>query len=354
MRTMRSETWAPHWVFQVDAMSRGGSIFNARRFERTATRSSLRLTKDTDITAEDRAARKPRRRHNSRRIRRFPWITAVPAVALVLGVWIIPTVFGAWYAFTDWNGISVDANFVGFENFQRIVAARETRGALLNTLILGAAFLVLTNIIGLLLALGLNRTVKSRYILRSVFFLPVVLSPLAVGYMFQFVFDFRGLINELLRVIGLEAWRTAWLGSPDWALWAILVVMVWQYSGLTMVLYLAGLQGIPIELEEAAAVDGASLWMRFRRITLPLLAPSLTVSLTLTLIIGLRVFDQVLALTGGGPVNATETLATQVWRQSFVNGRFGYGAAFALVLVGLVAALAVVQLILLRRQEEKT
>src|SRR4029077_3837708 len=137
-------------------------------------------------------------------------------------------------------------------------------------------------------------------------------------------------------------------------LWTVLVVLVWQFTGLAMVIYLAGLQGISPELDEASAVDGASIWMRFRWVTLPLLAPALTVSATLTLIFGLRVFDQVLALTGGGPVDASETLATQVWEQTFQFGKFGYGAAIALVLSGLIIVVTLSQLAVLRWREAAT
>jgi raffinose/stachyose/melibiose transport system permease protein len=128
-------------------------------------------------------------------------------------------------------------------------------------------------------------------------------------------------------------------------------VLVWQFCGLTMVIYLAGLQGIPQELVEATAVDGATLWTRFRRVTLPLLAPAITVNVTLTLIFGLRVFDQVLGMTGGGPVNATETLATQVYKQTFAYGRFGYGAALALILAALISVMAISQALILRARE---
>ena len=129
--------------------------------------------------------------------------------------------------------------------------------------------------------------------------------------------------------------------------------MVWQFSGLAMVLYLAGLQGISDEIHEATLIDGASAWFRLRKIVLPLLAPAVTVSATITLIIGLRVFDQVKALTDGGPAGATETLATQIYEQTFSAARYGYGAAFALILTVLVAALALTQLALLRRNEAR-
>ena len=187
---------------------------------------------------------------------------------------------------------------------------------------------------------------KSRHLLRSLFFLPVAMSPLAIAFIWQYIFDYDGALNQLLGALGLESWQQPWLGDPGWALWTILVVIVWQFTGLAMVLYLAGLQGIPDELDEAALVDGASQLAPLpqdRRCRCS--RPRSRVSATLTLIIGLRVFDQVIALTGGGPVDATETLATQVYKQTFVLGRFGYGAALALVLTALVAALALTQLV---------
>jgi raffinose/stachyose/melibiose transport system permease protein len=154
-------------------------------------------------------------------------------------------------------------------------------------------------------------------------------------------------------MVGLESWQRVWLADPNWAIYTILVVLVWQYTGLTMVIYLAGLEGIPDEIHDAVAVDGASSWLKFRKVTLPLLAPAITISATLTLIFGLGAFDQVLSLTGGGPVNATETLATQVWQHTFVYGRFGYGSALALILAGLVATLSIAQVSLLRYRESR-
>jgi raffinose/stachyose/melibiose transport system permease protein len=208
------------------------------------------------------------------------------------------------------------------------------------------------NAIGLGLALGLNRTVKTRIMLRSMFFLPAVVAPLALAFVWRYIFDYGGALNQFLNIIGLKGWERPWLGDPSWAIWTVLVVLVWQYSGLVMVIYLAGLQGVPDELQEAAAVDGASTWMRFRWITLPLLAPAITVNVTLMTIVGLRVFDQILALTGGGPYYASETLATQVYQRIFVLGQFAYGSALALLLAAFVAVLAITQALLLRRREE--
>jgi raffinose/stachyose/melibiose transport system permease protein len=285
--------------------------------------------------------------------RQVPWILALPAVAFLVAFHFIPGVAGGWYAFTDWNGITAHANYVGLRNFREIFHSADARGALFHTLELAGSFVVLVNLIGLILALGLNRGVKSRNVLRALFFAPVIVSPLAVSYIFQYVFDYAGPFNRLLGGVGLDNWQRPWLGDPTWALWTILVVLVWQFCGLTMVIYLAGLQGIPQELDEATAVDGATLWTRFRRVTFPLLAPAITVNVTLTLIFGLRLFDQVLGMTGGGPVNATETLATQVYKQTFAYGRFGYGAALALILAALISVMAISQALILRARETR-
>ena len=145
-------------------------------------------------------------------------------------------------------------------------------------------FVVLVNAIGLALALGLNRAVKSRHLLRSVFFAPVAVSPLAIGFIWRWIFDYQGALNRVLGEVGLSSLKQAWLGDPSTALWSILAVLVWQFSGLAMVLYLAGLQGISDEVYEATLVDGASGWFRLRKVVLPLLAPAMTVSATMTLI----------------------------------------------------------------------
>ena len=282
----------------------------------------------------------------------MPWLLALPALLALLLFHFLPIGFGGYYAFTDWNGLR-HASWVGLKNFREIVHDGTARGALWHTLELAGCFVVAVNAIGLALALGLNRAVKTRHLLRSLFFAPVAVSPLAVAFIWQWIFDNNGALNLVLGDVGLSSLRRPWLGDPATALWTILVVLVWQFAGLTMVLYLAGMQGITEELYEATLVDGASGWLRLRKVVMPLLAPAMTVSVTITLIIGLRVFDQVLALTGGGPVTASETLATQVYKQTFYLGRFGYGAAIALILAVLIAGLALVQLALLRMNEQR-
>ena len=283
---------------------------------------------------------------------RVPLRWMLPALALMLAFHYVAVGIGSWYAFTDWNGVTANADFIGLDNFIEALTDTAARASLFHTVAVATAFVILVNSIGLAFALGLQRTIKSRLLLRAMFFAPVLMSPLAVSYVWQFIFDYNGPLNKLLESVGLGTLQTPWTGSPTWALWSILVVMVWQFSGLTMTIYLAGLERIPDEIVEASVVDGSSATQRFRWITLPLLAPAVTIAVTLTVINGLRVFDQVLALTGGGPVGASDTLATQVYQQTFVNGRFGYGAALSLILTLVIAVVAIGLLTFLRRREE--
>ena len=192
------------------------------------------------------------------------------------------TASGAFYAFTDWTGIG-DYNFVGLDNFRRIFQTEELTGSLINTLLLAFGFLVFTNIFGLLFALALNRTLKSRFVLRTLLFMPVVIAPIAVSYMWKFIFAFNGPLNQTLEALGLDSWKHDWLADPTLALIAVLVVMVWQNIGFVMVIYLAGLATVPIELEEAASLDGAGIWRRFRTIVLPMIQPSVAIATTLML-----------------------------------------------------------------------
>jgi raffinose/stachyose/melibiose transport system permease protein len=275
------------------------------------------------------------------------WWWTVPALVLTGTVIYLATASGAFYAFTNWTGIG-PYNFVGVSNFVKVFQTPQLLGALVNTVLLAVGFVVFTNLIGLGFALALNRTLKTRYLLRTLIFLPVVLSPVAVSFIWKFIFAYNGPLNQILGDVGLGSLRHDWLAVPKLALGCVLVVMVWQSIGFVSVVYLAGLATVPAELEEAAAIDGAGMWHRFRKITLPLIQPSLAIATTLTLIQGLRVFDQVMALTGGGPANATQTLASEIYQQSFTFQEFGLGAAMALLLSVFILVFAIAQLALTR------
>lgn len=270
------------------------------------------------------------------------WWWALPAVVMVVGVHYVANLTGGFFAFTDWTGLGA-WDFIGFDNFVRIFQDPQLIGAVWNTLFLAFGSVILTNVLGLLYALAINRMLKTRYILRTLLFMPVVLSPLAVAYVWKFIFQFNGPLNGFLAFLGLEDLQKVWLADPTWSIWAILVTVVWQQTGFVMVIYLAGLASVPVEIEEAAALDGAGLWGRFWHVVLPAIRPSVAIATTLGIIQGLRIFDQIMALTGGGPAGATETLATEVYKQAFSLGQFGFGSALALVLTVIILVFAIMQ-----------
>lgn len=279
------------------------------------------------------------------------WWWALPGVALVVATIYISTAVGGFFAFTDWTGIG-KFEVVGFDNFVAIFKDPSKLLALGNTLFLAFLSVVLVNVVGLALAMGVNRIIKTRYALRVLFFMPVVLSPLAVAYIWKFIFDFGGPLNATLTAVGLGDLARPWLGDPSWAIWAVLIVIVWQQSGFAMVIYMAGLASVPPEVEEAAAIDGANIVQRFRHVVFPAIRPAVAIATTLGIVQGLRIFDQIMALTGGGPSGATETLATQVYKQAFALGNFGYGAALALVLCVIILVFAVIQQRVTRSRED--
>jgi len=277
---------------------------------------------------------------------------ALPALLVYLVVVIYPSLAGAFYAFTDWSGLG-GASFVGLDNFQKIFTDDQSFGALRNTLLLTVFIVVVQNLVGLGLALGVHSKIKSKYLLRTIFFAPAVVSPVVIAFLWKYLFnpDPSSGINALFGFFGLGFLQHDWLGDSKLALWSVGFTVVWQYAGYSMVIFLAGLQGVPRELEEAAALDGAGRWHRFRHVVLPLIAPAVTINLMLSTIGGLKLFDQVFAITNGGPGYSTETLSTLIYKQAFVFGSYGYSTAVALVLAILVAAVSLVQLKYLRSRE---
>jgi len=263
----------------------------------------------------------------------------------------VATGVGATFAFTNWTGIG-SFQWIGTRNFERIFADPTKLLALRNTLVLAFASVVLSNLAGMFLAIGLNRILKTRFILRTLFFMPVVLSPLATAYIWKYIFQLNGPLNAILAAVGLDGLVRPWLADPSWALWAVLLVVVWQNTGFAMVIYMSGLASVPVEIEEAAAIDGANLRQRVWHVTIPALRPAIAIATTLGIVNGLRIFDQILALTGGGPANATATLATEVYKQAFSLGAFGYGAALALLLTVIILVFAVLQQRLTQPQAE--
>ena len=286
------------------------------------------------------------------RRRRKPalWAFLLPAAVLYAFVVLWPSLQGAGLAFTDWDGLSTDRNFVGLEQFQQVFGDDKARAAVGRTLLIALTITIVQNLVGLLLALGVNSRIKSRNVLRVLLFAPAIITPVATAYLWQNLLSPNGAFNSVLGAVGLDSLRRNWIGDSDYALWSICLVIVWQFAGYSMVIFLANLQGISTEVIEASYVDGAGPVRRFFSIIRPELAPAITINLMLSIIGGLKLFDQVWVMTGGGPGGATDTMSTLIYKNAFQFGDFGYGIAMALVLTLLVAVLSAGQYALLSRQ----
>src|SRR3954465_7796246 len=279
---------------------------------------------------------------------------AAPAMAIYAFIVLYPSLAGAFYAFTDWTGIG-SYKWVGLENFKTLFSDEQSLGSLRNNILLTIFIVIVQNAVGLALAIGVHTRIKSRYVLRTIFFAPAVLSSIVIAFLWKYMFNPQpdAGLNALFGFFGLDFLQQNWLGNPSVALWAIGLTVVWQYAGYSMVIFLAPLQGSPREREEGAALDGGGRFQRFRQVVLPLIAPAVTINLTLSTIGGLKLFDQGFALTGGGPGHPAQTLSTLIYKQAFVFGQFGYSTAVALVLALLVSGLALIQMRYLQSREVK-
>jgi raffinose/stachyose/melibiose transport system permease protein len=280
-----------------------------------------------------------------------PWWFALPALILYAFVVLIPSGRGVYYAFTDWDGLDPHFAVVGLGNFGELLQDPDALRAIKHTLLIAVAITIIQNGFGLLLALGVNSVIKSRNVLRVFLFAPAVITPIVTAYLWRNLLGPDGAVNSVLGAVGLGAWQHNWLGEPNLALWSIVGVIVWQFAGYSMVIFLAGLQSIPQEIYEAAAIDGAGPVRRFWSVTRPLLAPAFTINLMLSIIGGIKLFDQVWALTGGGPGHATDTLSTLIYKDAFTLGEFGYSIALAVVLTIIVALVSAGQYAVLARRE---
>lgn len=296
-----------------------------------------------DTVAEPLPSSAPKRKFVAVGRSKMLLVFAIPALIFYGFAVVAPSLRGAVLAFTNWDGLSQSYDFVGIDNFVRIFTTQSSLDALKMTLIFALAVTVLQNLIGLLLALGVNSGLKSQNFLRVLFFAPVVITPVVVAYLWKFLLAPDGAVNALLGGVGLGESAPSWLGDPFWASVSVIGMIVWQHAGYSMVIYLAGLQSIPQEVNEAAAIDGASAWQRFWYVTRPLLGPALAINIMLTIIGGLKMFTEVFVLTAGGPGGSTETLSTLLYKSAFQFNEFGYGISMALVLAVVVAIFSVGQ-----------
>lgn len=276
----------------------------------------------------------------------------VPALILFAVFVIYPFVKGVFLSFTNWNGYLQSYKMVGINNYIRMMTDQNVRRALFNTIIYGVGSTLLQNIFGLGLALLLNQQFRGKSVVRTMVYLPVMIAPLIMGYVMYFFFTYNnGALNDILGIFGIEA--IDWLASGNRGTAILTIVNSLQFVGISMVIYLAGLQGIPDMYYEAAAIDGINPVQRFFYITLPLLMPAISSSVTINLIGGLKLFDIISALTGGGPGYDTNSLSTLVHRTYFASENAGYASAIGLISFVLIMVLSNIVLKYLDKKEEE-
>jgi len=274
-----------------------------------------------------------------------------PALALFLVFVVWPIVKAVQFSLYRWKGFGPLSDFVGLDNYDAVLHNEVFTDALLHNLTIVVLSVIVQLPLGVAIALLLNRRMRGQGLLRTIIFVPYVLSEVIAGVVwFQLLQPQYGVVDSLLSAVGLEGPDQGWLGTPDYALLTVMVVLTWKYLGLAVLLFLAGLQGIPVDVVEAAQIDGASWWQVQRRITLPLLGPTLRVWAFLSMIGSIQCFDMVWILTGGGPANSTTTMATFLVTEGTKRQNYGIAAAASVVLfvVALVMAL-LYQLLVLRR-----
>ena len=278
------------------------------------------------------------------------WWMYLPALFAVSFFILYPFLNGLKISFTNWNGFSQTYDYVGFSQYVRMLQDPDTWLIVKNTLLYGLGSTFFQNIIGLLYALLLNQSIRMRSITRTIIYLPVIISPLIMGYIWYFFFSFQGgALNDVLVFLGLDKINA--LADPAINTWIIVFVNTYQFVGVAMIIYLAGLQSISKDFYEAAQIDGASSLQQFKNITLPLLMPSITINMVLNIIGGLKLFDVIVALTNGGPGNASQSMSTFMYDLYFNRQDAGYAATQGILMAVIILVISLAALMYFKRKE---
>jgi ABC-type sugar transport system permease subunit len=276
----------------------------------------------------------------------------LPALILYLVFMVYPFFRSIYFSFTSWNGVTAVKEWVGLANYRELIRDNLFWLSLKHTVIWVIVGTIAPIVIGMLLAILLWRRPKGFTLFRTFFFMPQVLSTVVIGIIWNWIYNpIFGILNKALDAVGLQDISRGWIGDPDVALYAVLVAAIWATIGFVFVIFLAGLQNVSKDLLEAATVDGANSWQRFWNVTVPQLAGVINVVIALLLIHGFSVFDVVFVMTGGGPANATEVLATYTYKEAFTQNHVGYASTLSVVIT-LISLIASVTFIRLRERQE--
>jgi multiple sugar transport system permease protein len=298
------------------------------------------------------ASRRARSRRKSPNFR--PWTIptfAGPGTVLYVALVFLPLVLALGYSLTNKNLLAPHTRYVGLGNYRELLSDDVFKQSVRTTAIMTALIALIPNGLGLAIALMLRAESRLYAVLRTIFFVPIVLAGVVVSFIWQAMLTDYGVINTVLGAVGLHRLEQGWLDTPNHALGSIVAVATWQYVGFCAVIYLAALKSIPDELIEAAQVDGCTGFRRFRRIIWPLVAPAVTINTVLLLITGFKLFDYVKIITDGGPGGGTNNMALNIYTVGFTQNAFGLASAQAVVLFAIVAVLSTVAVLILRRRE---
>ena len=274
---------------------------------------------------------------------------ALPGLFCFLAVVIVPFIYGVYLTLTDWDGVASVKNFVGLENFGGVMIDSQFWTSLLLTFKYVVFVVVIVNVIAFAIAYLLTRGIKGQNFFRAGFFTPNLIGGIVLGYIWQFVFS--RVFVSIGETTGWKLFEASWLSDPTNAFVALVVVSVWQLSGYMILIYVAGFMGLNEDVMEAASIDGATGWVKLKSIVLPLMMPSITICLFLTLSRAFMVYDVNLSLTGGAPYGTTEMAAMHVYEKAFTSRQFGVGQAEALILFIIVAVISGLQVYLTKKQE---
>lgn len=275
----------------------------------------------------------------------------IPAFLIYTVLMIVPIIGAFLLNFTDWNGISASYNITGAKNYLDMLSDERLRNAIFVTLKITVVVAVTVNVLGLLIAMMLNRARRMTNVFRSIFFLPYVLSTVAISFIWLAILSYTGVLNSLLDMVGLENLAADYIGNANNAIWSICVIEIWRMLGFHMVLYLASIQTVPQSLYEACIMDGGSRWHQFRYVTLPMIVPGITISVIMSIMTEMKQYDIVKVITNGGPGYATETVTYNIVTQAFGNNMLGYSSAIAVFLFIVIAAISVLQIQLSKKLE---
>jgi raffinose/stachyose/melibiose transport system permease protein len=264
---------------------------------------------------------------------------------------VYPTITGFYYSFTDWNSSSTEIHFVGLKQIQDVLSNPGFLHALKNTFIFALVTTLGKNVIPIILAVLLTAAIRTKNVLRAIYFSPAILNVVAVGLVFQGLLNpYNGFVNNVLRSVGLDALALGWIGDPKLSIYMACLMEIWKAAGITMAIYIAGVQNISRDYYEAAEIDGASAWSQFTHITLPLLMPAITINVMLSLIYGFRMFEIIYFLTQGGPGTSSEVIMTMVYKY-MGQGLYGYSSAMNLILVVMIIVISIPILSFMRKRE---